>query len=280
MTAWSCRAARRALEAFHDGELSMDSQVAVQGHLRTCAACATEWSRLQAVSRGLRSGAPVRSAGDGDVLRRRVMARLAGGPPPTLAGTIRTLFVDMRLVWPILGGTMATLFCAAAAVGLMRQTLREQPASMAAIIGAMADPGSNRNPVTPDGRMLLPRAYLDGIVDAPVVDREDAVFALAAVVTREGRVRNLELLLQDPGHAPVGRVALVELLDAASQTRFEPARSGGSPVAVNMVWLLAQTRVRGKAAASAPVRPPRGVTRSAPQGPVHQATLSDTPTTA
>ena len=33
---------------------------------------------------------------------------------------------------------------------------------MAAMIVAMADPGSDRNPLAPDGRMLLPTASLDG----------------------------------------------------------------------------------------------------------------------
>jgi hypothetical protein len=78
-----------------------------------------------------------------------------------------------------------------------------------------------------------------------VVDREEALFALQAVVTREGRVQNLELLLQDASQAPIGTRAIHHLLGAAAQTRFEPARGGGGePVAVNMVWLLAQTKVR------------------------------------
>ncbi len=282
MTSWSCRSTRRSLEAFHDGELTMDSQVAVQAHLRACPSCAAEGARLQALGAGLRAGVVVHAASEADTLRRRVLARMVGGPPPTTRAVLRVMFADMRLVWPLVGASVATLLCAAAALGLMRQTLREQPASMAALLGAMADPGSNRNPIAPDGRMLLPRAYVDGIMDAPVVDREDAVFALSAVVTREGRIRSLELLLQDGGRAPVGPGVLGELLDAASQTRFEPARSGGAPVAVNMVWLLAQTRVRGgKPAAPAPAVPrARGVTRSNQPAPTHQATLTYAPTTA
>jgi hypothetical protein len=146
-----------------------------------------------------------------------------------------------------MGASAATLVCVAAALGLMRLTLREKPASMKAILVAMADPGSNRNPLAPDGRLLMPTASLAGMVDPPMLDREDALVALAAVVTREGTVRNLELLLQDAGHAPAGDRAIGALLDAVSQTRFEPARAlGGAPVAVNMVWLVAQTRVRGK----------------------------------
>jgi hypothetical protein len=103
-----------------------------------------------------------------------------------------------------------------------------------------------------------------------MLDSEDALVALAAVVTREGTVRNLELLLQDAGHAPAGDRAMGALLDAVSQTRFEPARAlGGAPVAVNMVWLVAQTRVRGKTLTlvpmplAVPVGRPRPATRPA-----------------
>jgi hypothetical protein len=35
------------------------------------------------------------------------------------------------------------------------------------------------------------------------------------------------------------------MLGAMSQARFEPARVAGLPIAVNMVWLVAHTTVRG-----------------------------------
>ena len=35
------------------------------------------------------------------------------------------------------------------------------------------------------------------------------------------------------------------LLDAISRTRLEPAQFGGVTVAVNLVWLLAHTTVKG-----------------------------------
>jgi hypothetical protein len=39
---------------------------------------------------------------------------------------------------------------------------------------------------------------------------------------------------------------VLSMLDAISRSRLEPARFGGSPVAVNLVWLLAHTTVKGK----------------------------------
>ncbi len=262
MTRWTCRATRRVLEAYHDAELPVESRASIQSHLRQCESCRRERTRLRDLTEGLRTAAAARPVGDSEALGRRVLARLNAERRPTLVARVQAMFVDMRLVWPAAGAMLATLACTAAALGLMRLTLREQPASMAALIGALADPGSNQNPVPPDDRMLLPRTLPD-LLDRPVIDR-DSVVAIAAVVTREGRVRNLELLLEADGRTPMGTQALGELLDAAALTRFEPARAGGSPVAVNMVWLLAQTRVQGRVPVVVPVPPtrPRPVVRS------------------
>ncbi len=247
MSAWTCRRTRRALEAFHDGELPVRDQVAVQAHLADCRACAGERMRLDGVGATMRDAMSDPMLEDAQTVGRRVLVTLPVVRELSWRRQLATLFEDMHLIWAGMGASAATLVCVAAALGLMRLTLREQPASMKAMIVAMADPGSNRNPLAPDGRLLMPTASLAGMVDPPMLDREDALVAFAAVVTREGTVRNLELLLQDAGHAPVGDRAIGALLDAVAQTRFEPARAlGGAPVAVNMVWLVAQTRVRGK----------------------------------
>jgi putative zinc finger protein len=266
MTPWTCRATLRVLEAYHDGELPVDQQVAVQSHLRHCRSCAAERHWLRETGEGLREAAMLHVPVDAEAVGRNVLARMPDAER-SITRRVIAAFDDMRLVWPALGATVATLACLAAGFGFMRQALREQPTSMAALITALADPGSNQNPLSLDGRILLPQAVPAEFMGSPVVDREDALFALAAVVTREGRVSNLELLLQDSGHSPVGPRAIVDLLDAASQMRFEPARAGGSPVAVNMVWLLAQTKVRPRVASPAIVRPrvptPRPVTPQA-----------------
>lgn len=255
MTRWTCRAILRDLEAYHDGALSVDQQVAIQTHLRQCATCAAERAGLRNLGTGLRAVAAARALPDPEALGRRVLVRLPVERQLSLKCRVSALFDDMHLVWPALGAALATLASVAVALGLMRLALREDPTSMAALIGALADPGSNQNPISIDGRILMPQTDPALFEGSPVVDREEAVFALAAVVTREGRVSNLELLLQDAGHAPIGSRAILDLLEAAAQTRFEPARAGGAPVAVNMVWLLAQTRVRGRASPVSLSRP-------------------------
>jgi Putative zinc-finger len=276
MNAWTCRRTRRALEAFHDGELSVRDQVAVHAHLSQCAACAAEQSRLAGVSTAMREAMSEPMLEEAQTVGRRVLVTLPVVRELSWRRQLASLFDDMHLVWAGMGASAATLVCVAAALGLMRLTLREQPASMKAMIVAMADPGSNRNPLAPDGRLLMPTASLAGMVDPPMFDREEALVALAAVVTREGTVCNLELLLQDAGQAPVGDRAIGALLDAVSQTRFEPARAlTGAPVAVNMVWLVAQTRVRGKTVTLVPM--PLAVPAERPRATVRPPGLTELP---
>jgi len=245
MSALDCRLVRRQLTAYHDRELVMDAQVAVQAHLRGCPACMTERQRLVEVGTLLRAGVAARAPEERGRIERHVLARLQAERQTSWHQQFNRLFEDMHLVWAAAGATLATVAILCAVVASMALSLREQPLSMAALIGAMASPGSNRNPVSVDGRMLLPRSNPEALVSSMVMDRDEAVFALAAVVTREGRVRNLELLTTDNSALQVDREVL-ELLGAASQARFEPARAGGAPVAVNLVWLVAHTTVRGK----------------------------------
>jgi hypothetical protein len=142
------------------------------------------------------------------------------------------------------------MICLCGAFAVMHFATVERPDSLAALIASVhpeADPGSDANPLSLDPTVLAPRissdvAALDRITD------DESVLAVAAVVTREGRVANYELLLPEEaavdrgtsGH-PDGGVAA--LLHAVKQSRFTPAQQGsaGRPVAVNMVWLFART---------------------------------------
>ena len=69
----------------------------------------------------------------------------------------------------------------------------------------------------------------------------DLVLPLSAIVTREGRVSGLELLSNDHDRREVG-----DWSTRISRGRLEPAQSAAIPVAVNLVWLVAHTTVKGK----------------------------------
>jgi hypothetical protein len=88
----------------------------------------------------------------------------------------------------------------------------------------------------------MPRALSEPLT-VPPSGAGDTAFMLAAVVTREGTIRNLELLTPISGPAAVPGTDEA-ILGVLARARFEPARVAGSPVAVNMVWLVAQTTVR------------------------------------
>jgi hypothetical protein len=244
----TCRTTRRDLEAYRDGELPMDRQLLVRAHLAACAECLSETEAVDRLGGVIRHSSSARVDSMRETLgsvHARVMARVQADPPSTLGRRAARAFdAQGHWLWAAAGATFATIVCVLSALGVMRLSLREEPLSMAAVIGAMADPGSNRNPLALHDRLLLPRAFPIEIMPATLAARDELV-ALKAVVTREGDLRNLELLGRGPMQAWEVE-QLLEVVELAGRSRFEPAREGRTPVAVNVVWLLAHTTVVGK----------------------------------
>ncbi len=247
MRTLSCASTRRRLHAFHDRELPVSDQIAVGAHLEWCGECANQYAELRFVRAALRSTVPGRSVlsrEESSAFTAAVVSRLSAEYDQSFLVRIREMFDDMHLVYAGVGAAVATMVCVVIMLGMMRFATKERPDSLAAIVNLLASPGSNANPVALDARIQMPRA-LDGAFSADSSAEEDAVFALAAVVTREGRIENLEMLRAN-GHAGAEQARVVEnLMDAISRARFEPAQREGLPVAVNMIWLVAHTTVRG-----------------------------------
>jgi hypothetical protein len=240
-----CEHVREHLQAYHDGELPLDEQVRIQGHLRDCVGCAIEATELEELGEGLRAmsaSLPDRDASDQSQLPATVLERLHVERQFSLGTRLAGLFDDMHFVWAALGATCALAVCLFGSMGVLHAASRERPDSLAGIISQMANPGSNDNPVRPDFWMLLPSARLDGPIP---LGGEDGVVALTAVVTREGRVQNLELV-EHGRTRPVKPDVLLALMNAASAARFQPAKAQGTTVAVNVVWLVATTTVKGQ----------------------------------
>ncbi len=252
MNRLACRAARRHLSAYADGELPTDQQIAIQAHLSSCRLCADEAQKVGSIGSALRSGTP-RSRGDGrDLvsLAMSVVSRFKAEQDQSVWNRLGRAFEDMHLVWAALGATAASLACIVIINGMLVLAARERPDSLAGVLAALSSAGSNANPALLGGGMLAPRADADTVMPAAIVSyggTGDAAFALAAVVTREGILSNLEWLGSENASGQADRREWLDVLDAASTARFEPARYEGSPVAVNMIWLLARTTVRGKA---------------------------------
>jgi len=254
MHAMQCGDVQERLEEFHDDELTIEERVAIQSHLHDCVTCSLVAADLEDLRLSLREAAwqlPDRDAPEAERLPRQVIERLRVEEQLSLRAEIRSLFQDMHLVWAALGATAAMLFCLVGSISVLHAASQERPDSLAGLITFLANPGSNENPVRLDTRMLAPRTRMDdGAVPLTALDSDDAVFALSAVVTREGRIQNLELLNGERAAGPtkVRPDVLLAMLQAASQVEFEPAKNTptGDPVAVSMVWVLANTTVKGR----------------------------------
>ena len=270
-----CDAAREMLEAFVDGELPVQDQVALESHLRWCSVCSARVEDLQLIGGSLRAVSAAHAAVASDdlpvlaTIQSDVLTRVRAEHDQSLPVQVMSMFEDMRFLWPALGATAALVVGLMSAVALHAAASAADPASMANMIQTLARQSAERRPqlaplssyypVQLDALMMAPRPLSEG----PALDsltESDAVFALSAVVTREGRVANYELLqsVRDGVRRrdTAARTDEVDaLLDAVKRSRFEPAQNaGGGAVTVRVVWLLAWTTVKPQAAANV-VRP-------------------------
>jgi len=243
MKVLTCAAAGRRLQAFHDGELSIAEQISVDQHLDWCDPCAAKLAELRALRQVLRAAAREHSIETPEPgFQAGIVARAKAEERVSIAARTRELLEDMHLMYAAAGATAASFVCIAIVLGMIRFATTERPDSLAAMLNWLGSPGTNENPVVIDPTVHLPRALDEAFSTNPVGD--DAFYTLAAVVTREGRVENLALL-HALGSATVDLKGVEDLLDSVSRARFQPARVSGLPVAVNMVWLVAHTTVRG-----------------------------------
>jgi hypothetical protein len=74
------------------------------------------------------------------------------------------------------------------------------------------------------------------------MSEEDTQYALSAVVSKEGRVQGVEVIDQRPSSKP----GVNAMLNDAYRVQFAPAIARGDAVAVSMVWLVANTTVKGR----------------------------------
>jgi len=256
MIARTCSSVRRRLSAFHDGELTIREQIAVEAHLRECPGCRAEVAQLRAVGDALRAVlTPDARRDELAGLSGGVVSRLKVEREESLAGWASRAFDDMHLVWAAFGAAGATLACLALMVGMFYLGVRQRPDSLSALLTAMASPGSDANPVSPDLQMLLPRSSnADDILPASIIEGQDeTTVTVSTVITQDGRIKKFSVL----GAGNTDPRDMANILRGISKARFEPARYGKSPVAVNMVWMVAHQTVRAKPSDRSSITPPR-----------------------
>jgi Putative zinc-finger len=237
----TCAAVRRRLTAFHDRELDPRDLLAVETHLEGCPRCTSESAALDRIGEALRSRGRGES-GDLRGLRTDILSRVRSEHDGTLNARMGRLFEDLHLVWIGLAATTATLICSVIVFGALAFASPGRNDSLAAVMNQLgATPGSNLNPFRLDSGVRFPSVNKDDYMPTVALTEQEAVLALSAVVTKEGRVGGFEVLSNEGDRREV-----VALLDAIARARFAPAEFGGAPVAVNMIWLVSHTTVRGK----------------------------------
>lgn len=242
MKALRCAAVRKRLSAFHDGELAIGEQVLVESHLRACRSCANEAEELRSMGDALRSASAMPMGADELVaFQEGVMSRLSAEQEASVPVQVGHWFDDMRLGFAALGSTAASFVSLMLVAGIFYFGPSSQRAdSLAGVMETMS-----ATPASAEAGIQLPSLTSAAVISSEVFADEDAVFALAAVVTRNGRVKNLEIVLSEQ-RTSTEQERVLRLLDQVARARLEPARMGGSPVAVRTIWLLAHTTVRGK----------------------------------
>ena len=251
-----CIDVRDSLEAFYDGELSVEERIAIQNHLRDCVACNLAAEELGALGASMRElAAQTADAIPDDPLQRmsaRVLERVRIEEQFSLRSQMRGLFQDMHLVWAGLGATVAMLICVIGSASVLHAANQQPPGSFANTISILANPGSNANPMRLNYEMLS--ACPDAIerrTCAPIAVmaspiemlEEDGEYALSAVISRDGRVQGVEVINQSRAMHP----RVNAMLNDAYRVQFAPAQArGGDAVAVSMVWLVSNTTVKGR----------------------------------
>jgi Putative zinc-finger len=265
-----CEYAREHLEAFVDGELAVPEQVAVESHLRWCRTCTDRVEDLRLIGDSIRGGSPAfvlatEEFREATAIQESVLTRIRTERELSLGTRIRGMFTDMRLLWPALGATFSLVICVAVAGSVLQLASRERPESLARMIDSLSNPGTEDNPLRPgntarydrlfdkyvdsnrSGGISLPRVADDGAVFEGI-SAQEGMFAVSAVVTRDGRITNYELLsserMNEP-EKPVHANDVAAVLDVVRRSRFAPAQTSlGRTVAVNMVWLMVVTTVQ------------------------------------
>jgi anti-sigma factor RsiW len=230
----TCASVRRRLTAFHDRELPIEDYFAVEAHVEDCPPCAKEAAALVELRDLLRgTQAPLADRVDLRGPRADILSRVKQEYDASWPARYQRFLDDVHLVWIGMAAAAASLVCGTLMAGMLQYASPERNDSLAAMIQALA----SRDPYMqlPSPGDIVPAALMDSMTE------DEAVLALSAMVTREGRVNGLELISNDRDQRQMD-----QLLDAVSRARFQPAQQAGSPVSVNMVWLLAHTTVRGK----------------------------------
>ena len=247
----------------------MARQVTLDAHLEACGDCRRLRRDLTAISGALREHATEHRPNEPEYagLGSRVLESLPAGSCRPLPRRLREAVADGQRLC-VMGGVIASMLVAGLFTAMaLSFSPPVHPHSLSGFLQGANRLGSNANPLRGfETGVSLPHVSADTQAAAMLIRPLPPLvlenLALAAVVTREGELARVEVLGQPSAGAargtgaagaaegPVGADAAAPdaalrraLSRLASDVRFVPARAGGPPVAVNVVWLLERTTV-------------------------------------
>lgn len=246
MKTLTCASTRRRLQAYHDRELAVTEQIAVDAHLEWCERCAASLADVRAVGAALQALTPRRlalSREDAAAFTATVVNRLKAEDAASLFARVHEMFDDMRLGYAGLGAAAATVVCVVIMLGMMRFATDGRPDSLAAMMTVLATPLECEANDMADASGCRAR-WAERFQRANASAEQDAVFTLESIITRQGRLTNLDVL-RARHHTAVGQARLIEdLLDVVSRSRLDQSPSMPVPAAINMLWLVEHATVR------------------------------------
>jgi hypothetical protein len=256
MLTLTCAYVREALSAYHDEELPIADRIAIADHLENCPACAVEANDLVVISEALhasgRSDEVAWMPGLGR-LQSDIIERLDAEEKASLGRRFRQLFDDRRRASMSVAVSLSTSLCMAVCALLLAHGSTGDPNSLRAVMTGKARNVNIELP--PEAPVELPRADAEAVMPVAVISQYpdsqyadgDSASAFSVLITSNGDLTDLEFLGEQwrgrkrPSATRAQRSAL---LNAVATARFQPARVDGSPVDLNVVWLVTHRTVR------------------------------------
>jgi hypothetical protein len=256
MKTLACAVVLRQLQAYHDDELPLADHIAVGAHVDRCQSCGDALGELDNLGNLLRAEAPGRTPMPCDEAASfvsGVINRARVEDSVSFVSLVRELFDDRRVVYSAGGAAAATLACLVIMLTMMHFGASDRTDSLAGMLTVLSGPSTPAQPIVIRPLVVDARVIIQPALDkysysgSDLSDVADSVLALSAVGTSEGRVSNVEVNDGTNGiaMASMDSKRIESLVDAMSKSRFAPVMKEGDPVAVNMVWFVAHTTVRG-----------------------------------
>jgi len=235
------------LEPLHDGELDIAEQVRVENHLELCASCHATARELREV-REMMSAALVRDpsletelARDLDAMSQSVVSQVRSEREASWPVQFARAFEDLHFVYAGLGAMSATVSCIAAIAGLLYFAPAQRDDSLSGLLAAMAAPGSNRNPLSLDERMELPRVdddhvdVLEGLPESATPPQAPLALSLSELlgavdrVLRSVREPNMHDVVARPLDVPSAITLIRTLLALRASMRWTDVVQSDAP---------------------------------------------------